>query len=133
MILGILFVSRKGVYLAIDPIGMLIRMQLICLNILKPGKTRAAHFLCLAIGIYFFIISFNCSSFKQKVQRLWKTSTVIPVAKNNHPVVLNDFRPVALTSLVMKSFERLLKKELLIKVEGSFDPLQFAYWAKRGF
>lgn len=58
---------------------------------------------------------------------------LIPVAKNNHPVVLNDFRPVALTSLVMKSFERLLKKEHLIKVEDSFDPLQFAYWAKRGF
>lgn len=50
----------------------------------------------------------------QKVQRLWKTSTVIPVAKNNHPVVLNDFRPVALTYLVMKRFESLLKNRVCV-------------------
>jgi len=39
-----------------------------------------------------------------------KTSTVIPVAKNKNSVALNDFRPVALTSSVMKSFEKLTKK-----------------------
>lgn len=82
------------------------------------------------LGPIFYYI-FQLSLTQQKVPRLWKTSPVIPVVKNNHPVVLNDFRPVALTSLVVKSFERLLK-EILTKVEDSLDPLQFAYRARRG-
>lgn len=48
------------------------------------------------------------------------------MAKSKHPKVLND-RPVAPTSLVMKSFERLMKKEL--HLESWLDPLQFAYKA----
>lgn len=47
---------------------------------------------------------------QQRVPNLWKQSTVIPVAKNNHPKVFNDYRPVTLTSLVITSFEKLLRK-----------------------
>ena len=57
---------------------------------------------------------------------------MVPVAKGPRPKALNDFRPVALTSVVMKSFERLVKEELLAKTECCLDPLQFAYRAKRG-
>ena len=57
---------------------------------------------------------------------------MIPVAKTNHPKAFNDFRPVALTSLVMKSFEKLIKRDLLIKTEYVLDPLQFAYRAGCG-
>lgn len=53
------------------------------------------------------------------------------MAKDNNPKELNDYRPVALTSLVMKCFEKLLKKEVLTKTEHLLDPLQFAYRAKR--
>ena len=63
---------------------------------------------------------------------VWKQSVVVPVAKIKNPVVLNDFRPVALTSLVMKQFERLVKSELLEKTESLLDPFQFAYRAMRG-
>ena len=38
--------------------------------------------------------------------------------KSKSPKVLNDFRPVALTSLVMKNFEELVKQEILKQVEG---------------
>lgn len=67
------------------------------------------------LGSIFYYI-FQLSLTQQKVPRLWKSSTVIPVAKKNHPVELNDFRPVALTSLVMKSFERLLKISILFSL-----------------
>ncbi len=53
-------------------------------------------------------------------------------SKNKHPKVLNDYRPVLLTSLVMKYFERLIKKEFLPHSEPLLDPLQFAYRAGRG-
>ena len=62
-----------------------------------------------------------------KYARATKKSTVIPVAKHNHPKVINDFRPVALTSLVMKCFE----KPLLTKTD-LLDLLPFAYRTKWG-
>ena len=37
---------------------------------------------------------------------LWKTSTVVPLPKKNKHTHPNNFRPVALTSLVMKSQEK---------------------------
>lgn len=55
----------------------------------------------------------------------------MPVAKINNPKTLNDFRPVALTSLVMKQFEKLIKAELLSKTDLLLDLFQFAYRAGR--
>ncbi len=75
---------------------------------------------------------FNLSLSQQKVPDLWKQSTIVPAAKSKHPKSLNDFRPIALTSLVMKSFEKLIKAELLKTTEHLLDPLQFAYRSKRG-
>uniref|UniRef100_A0A669CKQ3 Reverse transcriptase domain-containing protein n=1 Tax=Oreochromis niloticus TaxID=8128 RepID=A0A669CKQ3_ORENI len=44
---------------------------------------------------------------------------------------LNDYRPVALTSVVMKSFERLVLSYLKTLAAPLLDPLQFAYRANR--
>ena len=44
-----------------------------------------------------------------------------------NPSELNDFRPVALTSHLMKTLERLLLRHLMPKVLHAQDPLQFAY------
>ena len=46
-------------------------------------------------------------------------------------VNMNDLRPVALTPIVMKCFEKLILKMLKKEVEQQLDPLQFAYKAKR--
>ncbi len=50
----------------------------------------------------------------------------------SYPKTLNDFRPVALTSLVMKCFEKFVRDELLLKTQNLLDLLQFAYQARRG-
>ncbi|KAK0141137.1 hypothetical protein N1851_021878 [Merluccius polli] len=42
-----------------------------------------------------------------QIPTIWKTSTIIPVPKNNNPRELNEFKPVALTSLVMKVLEKI--------------------------
>ena len=83
------------------------------------------------LGSVFYSI-FNLSLSQQRVPSLWKQSTVVPVAKCNKPKTLNDFRPVALTSLVMKQFEKLIKAELVSKTGSLLDPLQFAYREGRG-
>jgi hypothetical protein len=44
---------------------------------------------------------------------------------------MNDFRPVALTSIPMKVCERLFKKWLSAYVDEYIDPLQFAYRSNR--
>lgn len=58
---------------------------------------------------------------QQRFPSLRKESIVVETLKE-----LNDFRPVALTSLVMKSFERLVKGGLLEMVVEPLDPMQFA-------
>ncbi len=61
----------------------------------------------------------------------FKKSVIIPVPKNSKPSCLNDYRPVALTSTVMKVFERLLKKHICSSIPATLDPLQFVYRPNR--
>ncbi len=60
-----------------------------------------------------------------------KRSTIIPVPKKPKITGLNDYRPVALTSVVMKSLERLVLAYLKDITRPLLDPLQFAYRANR--
>ncbi|KAM9834742.1 probable RNA-directed DNA polymerase from transposon X-element isoform X11 [Syngnathus typhle] len=71
---------------------------------------------------------FNRSLELCEVPSCFKSSTIVPVAKKPAITGLNDYRPVALTSVVTKSFERLVLKD----VTGPLlDPLQCAYRANR--
>ena len=63
---------------------------------------------------------------------IWKLSTVIPIHKKDNPKLPNDFRPIALTSLVMKTLEKIIKFFILAVTEYNLDPLQFAYRSGRG-
>ncbi|KAM9828287.1 uncharacterized protein ACBT44_021775 isoform 2-T2 [Syngnathus typhle] len=66
-----------------------------------------------------------------EVPLCFKSSTIVPVAKKPAITGLNDYRPVALTSVVMKSFERLVLNHLKDVTGPLLDPLQFAYRANR--
>ena len=88
----------------------------------SPGPDNiGGHLLLCAkqLGPIFYDI-FKLSLSQQRVPKIWR------------PKVLNYFRPIALTSLVIKCFEKLIKKVLLIKTENLLDPQQFAYRARRG-
>lgn len=75
---------------------------------------------------------FNRSLSEHSIPAIWKSSIICPVPKKSNPTCNNDYRPVALTSLVMKSFERLFLPQLQREVCGLTDPLQFAYKQQRG-
>ena len=62
---------------------------------------------------------------------IWKTSEIVPVPKKSPPKCNNDFRPVALTSIFMKCFEKIVKKIIIDQVKDHTDPLQFAYTTNR--
>lgn len=75
---------------------------------------------------------FNMSLRVQHVPSVWKDAMIVPVPKVSCPKILNDFRPVALTSVLMKILERFVKCEILRTSECLLDPMQFAYRSKRG-
>ena len=64
--------------------------------------------------------------------RMWKTSTIVPVPKKPGAKEMKDFRPVALTPIIAKCFERVVCNKLMLAAGDRLDPLQFAYRAQRG-
>ena len=53
------------------------------------------------------------------IPKCFKQSTIIPVPKKSSVSCLNDYHPVALTSVIMKGFERLILAYIK-SVIGSF-------------
>ncbi|KAI2651682.1 hypothetical protein H4Q32_014408 [Labeo rohita] len=74
---------------------------------------------------------FNRSLELCDVPSCFKHSTIIPLPKKPKMTGLNDYRPVALTSVVMKSFEKLVLAYLKNISGPLLDPLQFSYRANR--
>ncbi len=74
---------------------------------------------------------FNSSLELCEVPSCFKRSTIIPVPKKPKITGLNDYRPVALTSVAMKTFERLVLAYLKASTGPLLYPLQFAYRANR--
>lgn len=56
---------------------------------------------------------------------------MIPLPKKTCPKECNDFRPVALTSVLMKSLERIICPILTRSVQSKLDQYQFAYTCGR--
>ena len=58
------------------------------------------------------------------VPGVWNTSMICPIPKNNSP---SDYRPFAITSVVMKCLEKIFLHNLLDLAKGIQDPSQFAH------
>ncbi|CDQ96003.1 unnamed protein product, partial [Oncorhynchus mykiss] len=71
---------------------------------------------------------FNQSLSQSAVPTCFKRATTVPVPKK---AKLNDYLPVALTSVIMKCFERLVKDHITSNLPDTLDPLQFAYRPNR--
>ena len=74
---------------------------------------------------------FQLSLDSHKVPELWKKSVIVPIPKKACPTENNDYRPVAITSNVVKSLERILTEELRKEVGPRLDQYQFAYSKNR--
>ncbi|KAI4897837.1 hypothetical protein NFI96_027483, partial [Prochilodus magdalenae] len=60
-----------------------------------------------------------------------KTTTIIPVPKSSTVTGLNDYRPIALTPIVTKCFERLVMTHIKATIDVTVDPHQYAYRRNR--
>lgn len=61
-----------------------------------------------------------------KVPAIWKKATIIPIPKKSCPMENNEYRPVALTSIVMKCYEKYMVTKQKAEVGPKLDPQQFA-------
>ena len=74
---------------------------------------------------------FNLSLSQSTVSTCFKMATTVPVPKKAKVTELNYFRPIALTSVIMKCFERLVKDHITSTLPNTLDPLQFTYCPNR--
>lgn len=74
---------------------------------------------------------FNTSLSQAVVPTCLKAAAIIPVPKKTTPTCHNDYRPVALTPIIMKCFERLVMQHIKSSLPPDLDPYQFAYRSNR--
>ncbi len=74
---------------------------------------------------------FNTSLSQAVIPTCLKSTTIIPVTKKSPVSCLNDYRPIALTPIIMKCFERLVMHNIKTSLPNTLDPLQFAYHLNR--
>ena len=89
-----------------------------------PGRVLRACAEQLA-GVFCDI--FNLSLSLSVIPVCLKTATIVPVPKHSTATCLNDFRPVALTPIITKCFERLVLAHLKTCLPPTLDPHQYAY------
>ena len=80
-------------------------------------------------GVFTGIFSLSLS--QSAVPTCFKSYTIVPVPKKAKITELNYYRPVALTSVIMKCFERLVNDHITSTLPAILDPLQFAYRPNR--
>ena len=85
-----------------------------------PGRVLRACADQLA-GVFTDI--FNMSLIQSVIPTCFKQTTIVPVPKNKKATCLNDYRPVALTSVAMKCFERLVMAHIITIIPETLDPL----------
>ncbi len=105
-----------------------VRRELKRVNVRKaagPGITGHVLRFCADQLDGLFTSIFNESLTTSVVPTSFIKSVIIPVPENNKPSCLNDYCPVALTSIVMKVFERPVKNHICSSIPVTLDPLQF--------
>ncbi len=107
--------KRVNIHKAVGPDGI-------------PGHVLRACAFQLA-GVFTDI--FNLSLSLSVVPSCFKKSTIVPIPKKNKITCLNDWRPVALTPIFSKCFEKLIRDYICSVLPASLDPLQFAYRSNR--
>ena len=116
---GILFCHRK------------VRRLLSKINSNKAQGPDGIHGKILkncAVGLAYplsllFTLSYNTGYLPQE----WRDANVVPVFKKGCKENVENYRPISLTSLVMKTFERIMKDEILKRTSHFLDTRQHGF------
>ncbi|MCP4459563.1 MAG: hypothetical protein GY816_16300, partial [Cytophagales bacterium] len=83
---------------------------------------RCANSLAIPLTILFQTSYYTC-----KIPANWKEAHVVPVFKKGCKNDVANYRPISLTSLVMKVYERVIRSELLPKVIDKIGSRQHGF------
>ncbi|KAK3569479.1 hypothetical protein QTP86_031423 [Hemibagrus guttatus] len=86
---------------------------------------------CADLLAEIFTKIFNQSLARSIVPPCLKSSIIVPLPKKSHISSLSDYRPGALTPVVMKCFEKLVRSHITSLLPPSLDSHQFAYKGNR--
>ncbi len=78
-----------------------------------------------------FTFIYNTSLSTSWVPACFKAATIVPLPKQSNVTCLNDYRPVAITSIPAKCLEKLVIKHIKAAIPPSHDLYQFAYRGNR--
>ena len=87
-------------------------------KILKNCSESLAYPLSLILKV-----SYNTGSLPKE----WKLANFVPIHKKGGKDDIKNYRPISLTCLVMKLFERILKEELLLRTSHLLDSRQHGF------
>ena len=68
-------------------------------------------------------LSYNSGIIPQE----WKLANVVPVFKKGSKNLVENYRPISLTCLVMKIFEKIIRNELMIRCSDMINPNQHGF------
>ena len=86
---------------------------------------------CAVSLAYPLSLLFRTSYNSGMIPKDWKIANVVPVHKKGSKMSVENYRPISLTSLVMKIFEKLIRDELMIKCEAQLSRNQHGFLPNR--
>ena len=72
-------------------------------------------------------IMFNISFVTGIIPDDWKLASVVPIHKKDEKGSVENYRPIFLTSLIMKIFEKCIRQELSNACDELLDPRQHGF------
>ena len=72
-------------------------------------------------------MSYNCGY----IPKEWKLANIVPVFKKGKKGNVENYRPISLTCLVMKIFERIIKDEILGHTSHNLDQRQHGFMSNK--
>ncbi len=91
-------------------------------NIHGKVLKNCANSLALPLTLLFQTSYYTC-----KIPADWKNANIVPVFKKGNKNDVCNYRPISLTSLVMKVYERVIRAELLPRVVDKLDHRQHGF------
>jgi hypothetical protein len=123
--------SRFDICFAVDRVRMLLSR----INSNKAQGPDGIHGMILkkcAVGLAYplsmlYKLSYNTGHLPAE----WKVANVVPIHKKGSKSSVENYRPISLTCLVMKVFERIIKEELLKHTSHLINSYQHGFLASR--